>query len=504
MSNNFEEIKLSAQMKENLSSLGYTSLTSIQEKVIPTALTGKDLIGQSRTGTGKTAAFLIPIIESISANQHVQALVLAPTRELALQTREEGVKLTRGTDLSVVAVYGGESIERQIYQLKRKAEIVVGTPGRVLDHLNRKTLRLEKLRFFVLDEVDEMLKRGFIDDIRTIAKLAKNDHLQTLFFSATVSNETRELADSFLRNPVFINNVSRDDVATRSLISQHYLAISDPRSRISNLVNIIHFQDPELAIIFAGTKRMVDIISDELGEEGFSVEKIHSDLSQSKRTSVYNSFKNKKVRFLVATDIAARGIDIEGISHVYNYDFPQDPEFYIHRIGRTGRAGLSGQSIIILNEREVRRQVPFLERLTGERIKPIYRPSPEEINEIVEDKALLKVSRKIEEVKDKELSEKAHGLLQHYSSEQILRGFISNFIIKRKPVREANRNEFSSPGGSRSRPSFERRGEFKPAGRQGSCGAGTSHKSSGRGDYHKNSRSYSGRKPFSDRGGSSR
>jgi ATP-dependent RNA helicase DeaD len=348
MNSNFEEINLSEKMKENLSKLGYTSLTTIQEKVIPVALAGSDVIGQSGTGTGKTAAFLIPIIESIESDQGTQALILAPTRELAIQIKEEGVKLAKETNINILAVYGGESIDNQIFQLKRKAEVVVGTPGRVLDHLKRKTLKLENLKFFVLDEVDEMLKRGFIDDIKLIAEKAKSEKLQTLFFSATISRETKDLSDSFLKNPVFIKNTEKDSTI-KPLISQYYLTIRDGKNKLSSLMDIVHFQNPELAIVFAGTKKMVDIINDELTSEGFSVDKIHSDLSQKQRTTVYNNFKNKKIRFLIATDIAARGIDVEGVTHVYNYDVPQDSEFYVHRIGRTGRAGLTGQSIILLN-----------------------------------------------------------------------------------------------------------------------------------------------------------
>lgn len=494
MNDNFKEFKLSEKIKENLSKLGYTKLTTIQEKVIPVALDGKDLIGQSRTGTGKTAAFLIPIIETVEIGKGQQALILAPTRELAIQIKEESLKLSKEMDITTLAVYGGESIENQIFQLKKKAEIVVGTPGRILDHLERRTLKLENLKFFVLDEVDEMLKRGFIDDIKKIASKAKSEKLQTLFFSATISRETKDLSDSFLRNPVFVNNSQKDDTI-KPLISQYYLSVSDGRAKLSNLLNIIHFQNPELAIIFAGTKRMVDLISDELTLEGFSTEKIHSDLTQKKRTTVYNDFKNKKVRFLVATDIAARGIDVEGITHVYNYDFPQDPEFYIHRIGRTGRAGLTGQSVILLNNWEVRRQLPFLERLTGEKIEPIYNPSQEEIDEIVEVRNLEKVVKKIEAAKDRELSNKSIDALKSYTKEDVMKGMISTFQVKRRKVAQnteqrndgernfrrpssssrfnrsdsngGGRGNFSRPSSGRSSSSSYERRDQKPRGRYG-------------------------------------
>jgi ATP-dependent RNA helicase DeaD len=433
MNDNFKEFNLSERMKENLSNLNYTKLTTIQEKVIPIALNGKDLIGQSRTGTGKTAAFLIPIIETVESGKGQQALILAPTRELAIQIKEESLKFSKGMEINTLAIYGQESIENQIFQLKKKAEIVVGTPGRVLDHLKRRTLKLENLKFFVLDEVDEMLKKGFIDDIKTIAKEAKSEKLQTLFFSATVSRETRDLSDSFLKNPVIINNMQKDDTI-KPLISQYYLLVNDIRSKLSSLINIIHFQNPDLAIIFAGTKRMVDLISDELTLEGFQVEKIHSDLTQKKRIEVYNNFKNKKIRFLVATDIAARGIDIEGITHVYNFDYPQDPEYYTHRIGRTGRAGLTGQSIILLSNWEVRRQIPFLERLTGEKIEQIYNPEQKEIDEIIETRSLEKIVDKIKIAKDKELSSKSIEILKSYTREEIMKGMINIFQLKKRRV----------------------------------------------------------------------
>ncbi|WNE41705.1 MAG: ATP-dependent RNA helicase CshA [Mycoplasmataceae bacterium] len=475
MQDNFNEINLSEKMRANLTNLGYTSLTTIQEKVIPVALAGNDLIGQSGTGTGKTAAFLIPIIESIESDTRTQALILAPTRELAIQIKEEGIKLSKDKDVSIISVYGGESIENQIFQLKRKAEVVVGTPGRILDHLKRKTLKLENLKFFVLDEVDEMLKRGFIDDIRIIAEKAKTEKLQTLFFSATISRETKDLSDAFLKNPVFIKNEQKD-ATIKPLISQYYLPLRGGKNKLSTLMDIIHFQNPELAIIFAGTKKMVDIINDELVSEGFSADKIHSDLSQKQRTTVYNNFKNKKVKFLIATDIAARGIDVEGVTHVYNYDFPQDSEFYVHRIGRTGRAGSTGQSIIMLNDWEIRRQLPFLEKLTGEKIQPIYSPSQEEINEVIENNVLDKVAKKIEESKEKNLSDKAIKFLESYTPEQILKGMISIFSVKRKKPTQnfEQRSEGRSDrdGGGRNYRSSSRDGGNSRGGYRGDSGRG--------------------------------
>ncbi|WNE41563.1 MAG: ATP-dependent RNA helicase CshA [Mycoplasmataceae bacterium] len=494
LNNNFEGINLSEKMKENLSKLGYNSLTTIQEKVIPVALAGKDVIGQSGTGTGKTAAFLIPIIESVEPKSGlIQAIILAPTRELALQIKEEGIKLSKETGVNIVAVYGGEDINNQINQIKR-SEVVVGTPGRVFDHLERRTLKFENLKFFVLDEVDEMLKRGFIDDIKKIAGKAKSEKLQTLFFSATISRETKDLSDSFLKNPVFIKNEQKDSTI-KPLISQYYLTVRDGKNKLSSLMDIIHFQNPELAIIFAGTKRMVDIIAEELSSEGFSVDKIHSDLSQKQRTTVYNNFKNKKIRFLIATDIAARGIDVEGITHVYNYDVPQDSEFYVHRIGRTGRAGLTGQSIILLNAWEVRRQLPFLEKLTGEKIQPIYHPSQEEIDEVVENNSIAKVIKKIEDSKERKLSEKASKLLESYTPEQILNGLISTFVVKRKKV--VQNFDQNNDRGDRPQRSFNRGGYGSRDGSSNSRGRSSSYSGGGdRGDRSS--------KPYSSRSSSDR
>src|ERR1700735_114055 len=342
---------LNEKIRENLKSLGYNNLTEIQNKVIPIALSGKDIIGKSQTGTGKTAAFLIPIIESIKIGIRFQSIILAPTRELAIQIREEANKISSGIGITTFSVYGGEKIDFQINFLKSKRpEIIVGTPGRIIDHLKRGTLNLSNIKFFVLDEVDEMVGKGFVDDIRYIGNEVKTQspNFQTLLFSATISEGTERILNEFLKKDrVFINSAKlSNDV--KPLITQSFMFIDNKTSRIEALVDSIFFQNPNLAIIFASTKKLVDKISDELVNQGFPVEKIHSDLSQRQRTDVYTRLKIKKIKFLVATDIAARGIDIEGISHIYNYDFPQDPQFYIHRIGRTGRAGSKGESLIIL------------------------------------------------------------------------------------------------------------------------------------------------------------
>jgi len=313
------------------------------------ALTGKDIIGQAQTGTGKTAAFGIPILEKLQGlTKYPQALIIAPTRELALQVAEELAKIGRHKRVKVAAIYGGQSMERQIRVLQGGVHIVVGTPGRLLDHLNRKTLKLEQVETFVLDEADEMLDMGFIDDIESILRQAPEEK-QMLLFSATMVNEVRRLAEKYMKQPVFVT-VNREQV-TVPLIEQVYY---ETRNKLESLCRILDAEETERLIIFCRTKKGVADLVASLQSRGYGTEGLHGDLSQFQRERAMKRFRDGKAEILVATDVAARGIDIENISHVINYDIPQDNESYVHRIGRTGRAGRKGKAITLVEPIEFR------------------------------------------------------------------------------------------------------------------------------------------------------
>ena len=345
----FGDLELSPKVLAGISDMGFEEPSPIQKQAIPFALTGKDIIGQAQTGTGKTAAFGIPILEKLQGlTKYPQALIIAPTRELALQVAEELAKIGRHKRVKVAAIYGGQSMERQIRVLQGGVHIVVGTPGRLLDHLNRKTLKLEQVETFVLDEADEMLDMGFIDDIESILRQAPEEK-QMLLFSATMVNEVRRLAEKYMKQPVFVT-VNREQV-TVPLIEQVYY---ETRNKLESLCRILDAEETERLIIFCRTKKGVADLVASLQSRGYGTEGLHGDLSQFQRERAMKRFRDGKAEILVATDVAARGIDIENISHVINYDIPQDNESYVHRIGRTGRAGRKGKAITLVEPIEFR------------------------------------------------------------------------------------------------------------------------------------------------------
>ena len=354
--------------------MGFEEATPIQEGTIQFAMAGRDVLGQAQTGTGKTAAFGIPLIEKIDPkNPNVQALVIAPTRELAIQVSEELYKIGYDKRVKLLSVYGGQEIGRQIRALKNKPQIIVGTPGRIQDHINRRTLKLEDVQTLVLDEADEMLNMGFIDDINAILENVPEER-QTLLFSATMPPAIRKIAETFMKNPEVVKIQAKE--LTMENIEQFFVK-STEREKFDILSNLIDVQKPELAIIFGRTKRRVDELSQALTQRGHSAEGIHGDLSQAKRMSVLRQFKENKIQILVATDVAARGLDISGVTHVYNFDIPQDPESYVHRIGRTGRAGKSGLAVTFVTPREMG-YLRIVEETTKKRMTPLRPPSREE------------------------------------------------------------------------------------------------------------------------------
>ncbi|WP_368503006.1 DEAD/DEAH box helicase [Alkalihalophilus sp. As8PL] len=345
----FYEFGLNSEVVRAVTQMGFEEATPIQTATIPTALEGKDIIGQAQTGTGKTGAFGLPLIDRIDINKdHVQALILAPTRELANQVAESLFAFGKFKGVRTVTVYGGQDMRKQIRDLKNKPHVVVATPGRLMDHMRRKTIRLQEVETVVLDEADEMLNMGFIEDIETILSETPKER-QTLLFSATMPKRIEKLAQTFMTEPKLIAVKSTE--VTMENIEQFYVEVHE-RQKFDTLCRFMDIHAPELAIVFGRTKRRVDELSEALSKRGFRAEGIHGDLNQAKRDSVLRKFKGGLIDVLVATDVAARGLDISGVTHVYNFDLPQDPESYVHRIGRTGRAGKSGVALTFATPRE--------------------------------------------------------------------------------------------------------------------------------------------------------
>jgi ATP-dependent RNA helicase DeaD len=370
----FRELGLSEQLLKSVEKMGFEEATPIQAETIPTALEGSDIIGQAQTGTGKTAAFGLPLLDKIDTRSDtIQGIVIAPTRELAIQVSEELYKIGYHKRVRILPIYGGQDINRQIRSLKKYPHIIVGTPGRILDHINRKTLRLQNIETVVLDEADEMLNMGFIEDIESILSDVPEEH-QTLLFSATMPEPIRRIAERFMKEPKIIKVKSKE--VTMPNIQQFYLEVQE-KKKFDILTRLLDIQSPELAIIFGRTKRRVDELSEALNLRGYAAEGIHGDLSQAKRLSVLKKFKEGSIEVLVATDVAARGLDISGVTHVYNFDIPQDPESYVHRIGRTGRAGKTGIAMLFVTPREFG-QLKNIERTTNRKIDRMTPPTLDE------------------------------------------------------------------------------------------------------------------------------
>lgn len=372
--NQFSQFKLHRNITQAIDEMGFEEPSPIQKACIPVILDQKDVIGQAQTGTGKTAAFGIPMAQLVSRKPEVQALVLTPTRELAIQVSQELRKISKYKGLRVLPIYGGQSIGHQIRALKQGVNIVIGTPGRILDHIKKNTLDLSNIKLLVLDEADEMLDMGFIDDIEEIIGKTPKTR-QTLLFSATMPYEIKKLANRYLNNYEFIS-INRGDV-TVPLIKQVYYRVLE-NNKLDSLCRVLDDQDIELGIIFCRTKKAVSEIAESLQARGYLADGIHGDLTQFQREKVMKSFREKSIEYLVATDVAARGIDVGDITHVINYDIPQDPESYVHRIGRTGRAGKEGKAITLVTPRE-NKQLRTIEQETKAKINIETLPSIEEI-----------------------------------------------------------------------------------------------------------------------------
>lgn len=390
----FEDMNISNEICRAVLDMGFEEATPIQSQAIPVILEGKDIIGQSQTGTGKTAAFGIPLLERINPeDRRLQALILCPTRELAIQVSEEFRKLLKYKDnIRVLPIYGGQPIDRQIAALRKGTQVVIGTPGRVMDHMRRRTIKAETVQMMVLDEVDEMLDMGFREDIETILVKIPEEH-QTLLFSATLSPEILDITKRFQKNPEFIKIVRKE--LTVPNIEQYYFDVKE-KTKLDALCRIIDVYDPKLAMVFCNTKKRVDDLVEMLQGRGYFAEGLHGDLKQAQRDKVMQKFRNGTIEILVATDVAARGIDVDDIDVVFNYDVPQDEEYYVHRIGRTGRAGKAGKAFTFCVGKEIYKLRDIM-RYTKTKIQQQKLPTLSDVEEMKTNIYLEKIKGIIEE-----------------------------------------------------------------------------------------------------------
>lgn len=386
-----------ASILKAVAEMGFEYMTPIQEQAIPVLLEGKDVIGQAQTGTGKTAAFSIPMIQKIDIScKKPQGIILCPTRELAMQAAEEIRKLTKFMHgLKVLPVYGGQDISRQIRSLSQGVQIIVGTPGRVMDHLRRHTIKTANIRMIVLDEADEMLNMGFREDMETILEQMPEEH-QMALFSATMPKEILALTHKYQKDAVYVKVTPKE--VTVAAIEQSYYRVAK-KDKTEALCRLMDYEQPARSLIFCNTKRMVDEMTQELKKRGYEAEGLHGDLSQNQRDTVMNLFRSGRVAILLATDVAARGIDVSGVDAVFNYDVPEDIEYYVHRIGRTGRAGREGSSFTLVSGREVLK-IHDIERICHTKIKEKRLPG---VREIMQVKYNRSIADALENTKGKDL-----------------------------------------------------------------------------------------------------
>ncbi|WP_066500574.1 DEAD/DEAH box helicase [Abyssisolibacter fermentans] len=389
----FEELTISDKLLHGIRDMGFEEATPIQTKAIPFILEGRDVTGQAQTGTGKTAAFGIPILEKINPkDKSVQCMVICPTRELVIQVAEEIRKMAKYLhDTKVLPIYGGQPIQRQINALKKSPQIIIGTPGRIQDHMRRRTLKVGNLQMVVLDEADEMLNMGFKDDIETILKDTPEKR-QTILFSATIPKAILEIAKEYQKNPETVRVVHKK--LTVPSIEQYYFEVKR-NNKLEILSRLIDIYNPKLALVFCNTKMKVDEVSDQLQSRGYFSDKLHGDMKQRQRDRVMNLFRNGDIEILVATDVAARGIDVDDVEIVFNFDVPQDEEYYVHRIGRTGRAGREGKAFTFVSGKEVYK-LRNIQKYTKTKIKRERTPSVSDVEEAKTSTILNQIKNIIE------------------------------------------------------------------------------------------------------------
>jgi len=423
---------ISENITKAIAEMGFTVPTLIQEQAIPFILEGKDMIGQAQTGTGKTAAFAIPILELIDlSDRRIQALILCPTRELAIQTSKEFLKIGKFfPELEILPVYGGQHIEIQLRGLRRFPQIVIGTPGRLIDHINRKTLNLSDVSIVTLDEADEMLDMGFRDDINKILDMVPPKH-QTLLFSATMPKPIMELSKKYLKDPVHIKIL--DKTVSTDNTEQIYFEVKE-RNKIEALTRLIDYHKTDLSLVFCRTKSRVDELSKVLSELGYMAQGLHGDLRQVQRDNIMSMFRQKKLQVLVATDVAARGIDVDDIEIVFNYDLPQDVPSYTHRIGRTGRAGKTGKAFTFVSGKDVIK-LKDIARITKSQITLGVLPSRKETENLQIKEYINKVLSELHSIDD---FEKYYSFIEELENSGVsLKDFIAT-IIKMQVKTDSN------------------------------------------------------------------
>ena len=438
----FNEMNISVGLKKAIEELGFTTPTDIQSEAIPKIIEGNDIVGEAQTGTGKTFSFAIPMIDKIDPREkNIQGLVMLPTRELALQVYAEYVKLLKyNREIKLATIYGGQSYDKQLKDLKAKPQIIIGTPGRIIDHMNRGTLDFSKIKMLVLDEADEMLKMGFIDDIEFVLKTTPKNR-QTALFSATMPTEIRNVSKKYLNNPINIKIQAK--TLTVEATKQLYYEVKQS-SKTDLLIRLLDYYAFNSAIIFCNTKSMVDELTTTLKEHDYAVDGIHGDLKQLQRDRVMNSFRCGLTKILIATDVAARGIDVKGVEAVFNYDLPQDDESYVHRIGRTGRAGLSGMSLSFVTGKGKSR-IAEIERYTKSKIEKA--PIPE-IDDIIKRKQKL-IYTEITEIIDNSEKKNTYKpiinklLAEGYDGIDILNALIDKIV--NEEVKEYKEIEIEEP-----------------------------------------------------------
>ncbi|WP_068773707.1 DEAD/DEAH box helicase [Paenibacillus sp. FJAT-26967] len=507
---NFSEFDLDAKVIKAITEMGFEESTPIQEKTIPLAMEGHDLIGQAQTGTGKTAAFGIPLVSKIEPSEDkIVALIMCPTRELAIQVAEEVAKLGRFKGIRSLPIYGGQDIGKQIRALKKKPQIIIGTPGRLLDHINRKTIKLEAVQTVVLDEADEMLDMGFMDDIQSILSLVPAER-HTMLFSATMPPNIQKLAQQFLTNPQHVSVIPKH--VSAPLIDQAYVEVHE-KQKFEALSRLIDMEAPELAIVFGRTKRRVDELAEALQKRGYAAEGLHGDLSQNQRDNVMRKFRDGSIDVLVATDVAARGLDVSGVTHVVNFDLPQDPESYVHRIGRTGRAGKEGTAWTFVTPREID-HLHFIEKVTRHKIPKKPMPSPAEAMEGKQKVTAERLINLLQEEKHLEFKGVAIQLLEEYDSVNLLSAALQLLtggekkevnveLTPEDPIRAKKRRVDVRSSGRKFSYGSDRRSDGRSGGGYNRSG-GSSGGGSRYGSSSSSSRGRDGGRDYRDRDGGSR
>lgn len=461
----FQELGISVEILKGLGAMGFEKPSPIQAQGIPPVLEGRDVIGQAQTGTGKTAAFGIPVLERIDTSINaIQALILCPTRELAVQVSEELKKISQFlSQVKIEAIYGGDSIERQIRSLRKGVHIVVGTPGRVMDHMERRTLELDHVRMMVLDEADEMLDMGFREDIENILTEMPEDR-QTILFSATMSKPILAITRKFLVDPVLIKVVKNE--LTNQNIEQVYFEVK-PQAKVEVMTRLIDMHDIKSLLVFCNTKRKVDEIVEELQLRGYAAEGLHGDLRQQQRNNVMSKFKAGVTTILVATDVAARGIDVSGLDAVINYDIPLDEEYYVHRIGRTGRAGMSGKAFSLV-ARDEKYRLRGIETYAKAKIEKGVIPSFQDILGVRKARFIDTIAKTINESQDISSYEDILESLRHsgFTVEQIVGAMAKKIMgVQKNEYSDANLAWEEKRSDRRGEDRWERRGDRKSGGR---------------------------------------